>query len=300
MFRVVPDQLKISEGWVRCGHCNAVFDATAHMTDEAAVAAAADAALHEPPPLVRVPAEPTPSSIAAAHAPQPAMEPDSELRESPLDQPFVFRRSDMGDGDDLPSVRPPAAPSGFESSSIDPEDDDLHRQVSFMRQARRRAFWTRPGMRLLLVFFALVLGALLAVQVAVHEHDRIAAIEPALKPWLQRICDPLGCRVGAPRQIESVAIDGSSFSKLRGDAYRLNFTVRNGAPFAVEAPSMELTLTDSQDQPVLRRVLAPGELGSSSGLVPAGGEWAASVALAVNANGQAGRIAGYRLLAFYP
>ena len=33
LFRVVPDQLKISEGWVRCGHCADVFDATAHMTD---------------------------------------------------------------------------------------------------------------------------------------------------------------------------------------------------------------------------------------------------------------------------
>ena len=29
-FRVVQDQLKISEGWVRCGHCSEVFDATAN------------------------------------------------------------------------------------------------------------------------------------------------------------------------------------------------------------------------------------------------------------------------------
>jgi predicted Zn finger-like uncharacterized protein len=31
MFKVVPDQLKISDGWVRCGHCAEVFDAAAHM-----------------------------------------------------------------------------------------------------------------------------------------------------------------------------------------------------------------------------------------------------------------------------
>jgi len=31
MFRVVPDQLKISDGWVRCGHCADVFDATLHL-----------------------------------------------------------------------------------------------------------------------------------------------------------------------------------------------------------------------------------------------------------------------------
>ena len=33
MFKVVPDQLKISDGWVRCGHCADVFDATLHLED---------------------------------------------------------------------------------------------------------------------------------------------------------------------------------------------------------------------------------------------------------------------------
>ena len=31
MFRVVPDQLRVSAGWVRCGHCSEVFDAAQHM-----------------------------------------------------------------------------------------------------------------------------------------------------------------------------------------------------------------------------------------------------------------------------
>ncbi len=40
MFRVVPDQLKISEGWVRCGHCGEVFDATENLLPEGRQAAA--------------------------------------------------------------------------------------------------------------------------------------------------------------------------------------------------------------------------------------------------------------------
>src|SRR5512141_485978 len=36
MFKVVPDQLRISEGWVRCGHCSDVFDATANLQREEA------------------------------------------------------------------------------------------------------------------------------------------------------------------------------------------------------------------------------------------------------------------------
>ena len=30
-FKVVADQLRISEGWVRCGKCAEIFDAAAHL-----------------------------------------------------------------------------------------------------------------------------------------------------------------------------------------------------------------------------------------------------------------------------
>ncbi|CAD5375261.1 hypothetical protein RA210_U90150 [Rubrivivax sp. A210] len=33
VFRVVPDQLRVSEGWVRCGRCSEVFDASQSLTD---------------------------------------------------------------------------------------------------------------------------------------------------------------------------------------------------------------------------------------------------------------------------
>jgi len=34
MFKVVPDQLRISDGWVRCGQCDEVFDANANLHSE--------------------------------------------------------------------------------------------------------------------------------------------------------------------------------------------------------------------------------------------------------------------------
>ena len=33
VFRVVPDQLRVSKGWVRCGRCAEVFNAVAQMVD---------------------------------------------------------------------------------------------------------------------------------------------------------------------------------------------------------------------------------------------------------------------------
>ena len=318
MFKVVADQLKISEGWVRCGHCAHVFDATAHMVD----AAQASASI-EPPAAVPVPvqqADEVEDIVVPPAAPplpsrpsDPVFEPEPEAvselpSESPLDQPFVFRRSDLARDDEIPSELPAAEPQAVAqpvefASSLGPdsqvlETHDAH-DVGFLRQARRRAFWRRPLVRAGLVLVLLALAALLALQLAVHDRDRLAAAQPQFKPWLEMLCDPLNCAVGPPRQIEAIAIDSSSFTKLRSDTYRLNFTLKNSAGRPVAAPSMELTLTDTQDQPVLRRVLSPADLAAPSPVIAAGGEWSGSVALAVAANG-GGRISGYRLLAFYP
>lgn len=47
VFRVVQDQLKVSEGWVRCGRCSAVFNAQEHLFE---LGAMPPAAVSPPPP----------------------------------------------------------------------------------------------------------------------------------------------------------------------------------------------------------------------------------------------------------
>ncbi len=49
-----------------------------------------------------------------------------------------------------------------------------------------------------MVLLVLLLSLALALQLAYHERDRLAAIEPQLKPWLERLCVPLGCTISAP------------------------------------------------------------------------------------------------------
>ena len=310
MFKVVPDQLKISEGWVRCGHCSEVFDASAHL--QAAVPAPAQ-------PLV----EHVPSSVGRAPPPQPAAEargPESEafgsspsseigesllseepdsaqidaealaLQEDPLDQPFELRRPDAAEEEDAPSSR--------SASELEP-DSDLH-DVGFVRQARRQAFWRRPAIRAVMALMILALAALLVLQVAVQDRDRLAASQPALRPWLAMLCSSLDCRISPQRRIDAIAIESSSFNQLRGDAYRLQVTLRNQGTTEVAMPSLELTLTDGQDRPVVRRVLMPAELGTNPGVIAPASEWSSSLAFAVADSALAGKIAGYRLLAFYP
>lgn len=319
MFRVVPDQLKISEGWVRCGHCSEVFDASKHLSDESVLVEPELAQqATRPADLPKRPAE-TPKPPEEPPPPRPALrarggngessEPSdffgedshAPLEASPLDAPFVFRPSEVL------ALRDSQLPEPGRESQMLPEDfdrdsepDEALDDVSFVRQARRRAFWKRPAMRRLLAVVGVLLAALLALQVAYQDRDRLALAQPALRPVLEGLCGLLHCTLGAPRQIESIVIESSGFNRLRNDTYRLSFTLRNTAAVPVATPAMELTVTDAQDQAVARRVLTPADLGAAGAAVlPATGEWSRSVGIALDATGAA-RVAGYRLLAFYP
>lgn len=163
--------------------------------------------------------------------------------------------------------------------------------------ARRKAFWRKPLVRTGLGLVGLVLLVGLLLQVAVQERAFIAATWPQARSLLEALCQPLHCTVGPYRRIASVEVDGSSFHKVRGDEYQFALTLKNRAGIPVEMPAIELTLTDAQEQSVLRRVLPPSELGAPAELA-AQEEWSATTAVLIASGGA--RITGYRVLAFYP
>lgn len=188
-------------------------------------------------------------------------------------------------------------PADAEDADDSVEAEEAAQALGFVQQARRKAFWSRPAVRAALSVLVLCAVLALALQVAVHERDRIAAWDARARPWLAQLCAPLRCEVQPRRQIADVVIDSSSFNKARGDSYQLAVTMKNQAAIPLAMPAIELTLTDTQDQPVLRRVLLPTDMAAPAEL-PARGEWSASVSVIVTTGGA--RVAGYRLLAFYP
>lgn len=212
----------------------------------------------------------------------PSVSIDSERKEPPASSSAPAELLEDAAGDD----------DGDAAADATPTED-----VSFVKAARRRAFWRKPLVRVALVAVSLGLLAVLTGQVAVHERNRLAAMEPRLRSALLALCEPLACALAPQRQISDVVIDSSSFNKARGDSYVLAITMKSRATLPLEMPAVELTLTDAQDQPVLRRVLLPSEMSAPQEL-PAGGEWNAAVSVLVTTGGA--RVAGYRLLAFYP
>lgn len=331
LFKVVPDQLRISDGWVRCGQCDEVFDANANLYSDPG---------RDPEPVVPEENDQAPSTEEDWKA-SLRFAAESEMPESPeteeevtkvdeievLDAPPVRERAvpealniadaqkeldallDLrpGHGRDTPdpvSVEPeedvPAPEPRYAQAQVKTVDPADAPKLSFMRQTRGPSVWQRTSVRALLSLVALVLLGGLLLQVVVHERDRIAATEPGSQEALVALCEWLDCTVGPVRQIESVVIDSSSFTKVRADVYRLNFTLKSTAAIGLAMPALELTLTDMQDQPVVRRVLLASELAPGRDLLGAGAELTTAIPISVKQGSGTERISGYRLLAFYP
>lgn len=99
-FKVVRDQLRISEGWVRCGRCSQVFDATLDLHDSQEGEPNAPAAPAPDPAAGAFPAASELSSPASSEFASPA--PPEHVGTAPsLDE------DDFVEPDDLP---PPATP----------------------------------------------------------------------------------------------------------------------------------------------------------------------------------------------
>lgn len=94
-------------------------------------------------------------------------------------------------------------------------------------------------------------------------------------------------------------IEGSTFQRLLPDRFRVSFTVRNNADLPVATPALELTLTDAQDQVLLRRVVPASELEAPVTLDPRA-EIRLVRDLTVSDAARPADVSGYRLLLFHP
>jgi hypothetical protein len=166
----------------------------------------------------------------------------------------------------------------------------------FMRRAETSARWSRPGVRLALGIGALLLAALLALQVALHFRDAIAALHPGLRGPLQALCGLGGCEVQPWRRIDALSIDSTSLNPVGSGSYRLTLSLRNKTGVDVAAPWIELNLTDINGAPFARRVLGPEAM--SPALKQVGAESEQTLSLLFSTGGQ--RVSGYSVNVFYP
>ena len=295
VFRVVQDQLKVSEGWVRCGRCGEVFNALDGLFDlEAQAAATAELApmpaepakaSADPPPwpkpvVVEPVAEPEPTvSIAMEHT--PAARVDARDRNEFADA--QFNTSLLAD-----DGVPPSEDATAEPPAVAP---------AFLRDAEREARWQRPRRVFALAIIALGLAAALVGQATVHFRDLIVATAPGTRPAMGALCDAVGCQIEPLRRIDDVLVESSALTSApAGDAFRLSVVLRNRGALPLAMPSVELTLTDAGGQTLARRALSPAEFRVRSATLAPAAE--TPIELVLSTGGR--KATGYTVEPFYP
>ena len=250
MFRVVQDQLKVSDGWVRCGRCQAVFNAQQSLFDLE----------HDtPPPWQALPEMPQPAnndvtataSFAADRADEtpisetPYAEPEDWAQvETPMPasaaEPAVHQTDAQGDADtgdeqvleenahsDTPATE--AAFAASDEADAAPTDteavspatlNDTAPEVTpgFLQRAQRSERWQQPTMRRLLWGLVALSSLLLGAQVIHHFRQVIAAQHPGALPWLQGFCAVARCRIDTLQRIADVSIESTALTQGQGPA----------------------------------------------------------------------------------
>ena len=307
VFRVVQDQLKVSEGWVRCGRCNEVFNALESLFD-----------LERDSPPEWSPVEPAMGGAAGfgseASRDEPVADPSlvnridahllgtrrREQSSTPATRVDERDRLEFPDAEFAPdSASELIAPihdttlpfSGTSDHAAAPNAPE------FVRHAQRRERWNRPAARAALFVVCLLSAALLTLQVGHHFRDTIAMRWPETKPALVAWCAALGCTIQPPRRIDDIAVENTALTRTAdADAFSLAVTLRNRGAMALALPSIDLSLTDATGQLVARRMLAPNEWRASAPNIPAGAELPLRLPLTTGS----ARVTGYTVEIFYP
>lgn len=326
VFRVVQDQLKVSEGWVRCGRCEQVFNALEGLFDLERDTPPGGAGAH----FEEVSAAPR-DHDSGTHLSARQVEGDQD--ENRPNDPHLVERIDAhlfgtrrAESAPTPSAnvskrdRHEFSDARFDTNLfVDDEEEPLepgiggtatdtpetaapaktdHGALDFLRQAQRRAHWQQPRIRAALAVAFALLGLLLTLQTAHHFRDTVAARWPGTRPLLLSWCDLAGCSIGTPMRIDDIVVDSTALGRLgsNDDALRLSVTLRNRGQLPVALPSIDLSLTDTSGQLLARRVLAPRDFQARVAALAPGADIALQAPLSTGSS----RVSGFTVEVFYP
>ncbi|HEY5763134.1 MAG TPA: DUF3426 domain-containing protein [Rhodocyclaceae bacterium] len=282
-FRVTPKQMKAKSGKVRCGSCKAVFNVLEHLIEDSPDSIAPKLDLQWPEKINRALTNVAAEREAEAAVP-PAAEVIGDNQDAGVAVPAVPAAEAPADPE--PATPPIASEAAPEAGAEAAESrEDLAQTVREIRTAPGYNRWAEsplssgsisiaapagemsPVARTLWPVVSLVALVALLLQGAYHWRTDLAAHLPAARPFLEALCLQFHCTIDLPRETTFVAIESSTLQTdpARPGLVLLDATLRNSASYAQAYPNLELTLTDSADRPLVRRVLFPGDYLADSG-----------------------------------
>lgn len=174
--------------------------------------------------------------------------------------------------------------------------DDFSKHISPAKQKKYRK--SRP---VLYSVLSILLIAIACLQSIYYLRVKIAALYPQYKPMLVQACEKLKCTIDLPKELDALAIENSDMQE--DDQYQsvINFStsLKNNAQYSMAYPNIELTLTDTDDKIVIRKLLKPQDYLSDDTKIAQGltGRDSDTIKLALYINQLT--VAGYRILLAY-
>jgi len=296
VFRITPAQLKARAGKVRCGQCQSVFNALDSLLDESKgieEATPSHGATVETPVPASVITSPhfvdenlTVDILLESDKVEPTLEKPSEEALPPLSEKTA---NELGKATGLILPRETTEIPGYSKWS------EGVMTTPFSLPEEKSTRWP-------FVLAALLLIVCLAGQLVFHFRSEIAVAVPKLRPTLEKLSQSLDVELPLPRHVELVSIETSDLQAdpARGNLLVLNATVRNQASYGQAYPALELSLTDTADAAIARRVFRSAEYLPQN--LQGSRVFAANSEVVVRLWIEAKNIsaAGYRLYVFYP
>lgn len=227
-FRVSDEQLAAHNGMVRCGRCSTVFSAKENLHDDT------------PDPQLDLPILTQESQPAVAVVPTETSEP-TEIHNPSEPAPTLEEAASSADKDAEPETLAQKILFQENSPAIEPRPPAPH---------PHRWPWFVASLLLLL---------LLAAQAVYFYRIDIAARLPGLKPALNSYCSLLACSIPLPQRPELMSIESSDLEAdpQQASIITLSALLHNRAAFTQTYPSLELSLTDTEEKIVARRAFTP-------------------------------------------
>lgn len=323
-FRVTPEQMDAHGGDVRCGRCAKVFNAHAYLEHELEElqhegqsrlafeehgdrAALPEEEAKQPPAaveeakveeeleqLLQAADALLPESRVGAESFVPEWR-EEELSEPPAAAEFLLPDSVVPAPAEPVTVEPVALAPLFVPEPVPERPVVRDTFVEIVDEPRKRGFFW------LWLIGALLLLVSLGVQGLYFFRSDLAARQPEFKSFLQQFCGVLRCSIRLPANPDLLSIETSNLEAdpQQANLVAVNAILRNRAKLAQEYPQLELTLTDTQDKMIARRIFAPGEYAKSAdlsrGMAP---NEEVTVKLFLDLGDL--QAAGYRVFLFYP
>jgi len=259
-FRVTQDQLDAYHGMVRCGRCEAVFNAIEHVYDD---------------------------------GPSPQLDLPIMLDEA-SDQPDLT--SEIAEAEAALMAAESFELSAADQEAPDQEADASADEEEFLAAAqKKRAGWPWALASTLLLLVLLAQGAyFFRVELAA----RLPGLKPALVSYCGLLNCQI--TLPSDADLMSIDSSDLEADPDHVSVITLTATLRNHAPYSQAYPNLELTLNDTNDKPVGRRTFTPADYLPKGADEKLGLTGRRELNIELHLDTADLKPSGYRLLLFYP